>query len=297
MLTMPAKEDFLNIGIEKMSSIARHVEGMAIGIWPLIRATWWLILSAIIVTIYLKIDGYTKHRIFTFIITVIKSILWLLIGGAVLWGIWVLAGAMFYATFIGYPLGRACFRISVYSLTPFTKGLVPAINAGVSRKKSTLAYTIAWRILVGFWLLLATVIMGGIFYCTIIGIPFGRICRQLAKATWDPLGYRVFFKAYAESLIKTGGFKDMVETEASNGCQGLAESACKSWVTDMRKVSRKAQKEGYMMGMQMLASSEAGAKKRAAEKARIEAQATHGSVPVGGRSLLPKRSSPRGKKR
>ena len=120
----------------------------------------------------------------------VGNILWFVLGGVWLGLSWLLAGLVCCCTIVGIPFGVACFRIAGFAFCPFGKKLVPAPGAGVG----TAILNIIWIVFAGFWLALSSAIAGIICCCTIIGIPCGIACFNIAQASFAPLGKRVVAK-------------------------------------------------------------------------------------------------------
>ena len=120
----------------------------------------------------------------------IGNILWFFFGGIWLGLSWILAGVLLCCTIIGIPFGIACFRIAGFAFCPFGKKLVPSPDAGAG----TAILNLIWIIFAGFWLALESAIAGVLWCCTIIGIPLGIACFNIAQASFAPLGKVVVSK-------------------------------------------------------------------------------------------------------
>ena len=51
-----------------------------------------------------------------------------------------------------------------------------------------------WIVFSGFWLAFSSAIVGVVWCCTIIGIPWGIACFNIAQASFAPLGKMVVTK-------------------------------------------------------------------------------------------------------
>ena len=122
--------------------------------------------------------------------TFIGNILWFAFGGIWLGLSWIFAGVLCFCTIIGIPFGIACFRIAMFAFCPFGKRLVPAPDAGVG----TAILNVIWIVFAGFWLARGSAVAGVIWCCTIIGIPWGIACFNIAEASFAPLGKIVVAK-------------------------------------------------------------------------------------------------------
>ena len=120
----------------------------------------------------------------------VGNILWFAFGGIWLGLSWVMAGLLCCCTIVGIPFGVACFRIAGFSFCPFGKKLVPTGDAGLG----TAIFNILWIVFAGFWLALGSAMLGVACCLTIIGIPWGIACFNIAQASFAPLGKRVVAK-------------------------------------------------------------------------------------------------------
>lgn len=116
--------------------------------------------------------------------TFIGNLLWFAFGGIWLGLAWLLIGLLWRCTIIGIPFGIASFRIAGFAFCPFGKKLVPSPNAGTG----TAFLNLIWIVFAGFWLALGSAIAGVLWCCTIIGIPLGIACFNIAQASFAPLG-------------------------------------------------------------------------------------------------------------
>lgn len=116
----------------------------------------------------------------------IGNIIWILTGGLVTAIGWVLAGALFYITVIGIPLGRQAFKMAKLTLAPF--GMQVSYGGGAP----SLIANIVWVCVIGLWEALAYVCMGVLLCITVIGIPFGMQLFKLAKLSLLPFGATVY---------------------------------------------------------------------------------------------------------
>ena len=112
----------------------------------------------------------------------LANIVWILLGG--IWTAlgWCLAGAVFYITIIGIPLGRQAFKMAKLTLAPFGKEIVYGGGA------PSFIANFFWFFIIGIWEAIAYVITGLAFCITIVGIPFGL---QLFKWQNSPCSHLV----------------------------------------------------------------------------------------------------------
>ena len=122
--------------------------------------------------------------------TFIGNLLWFVFGGIWLGLSWVIAGCLCCCTIIGIPFGVACFRISGFAFCPFGKKLVSDGSGGVG----TTLLNLVWIVFAGVWLAVGHIVAGVFYCCTIIGIPAGIACFNIAQASFAPLGKEVVAK-------------------------------------------------------------------------------------------------------
>ena len=115
----------------------------------------------------------------------IGNILWFVFGGFVSGLLWWIAGVLCCITVVGIPLGLQCFKFARLSFWPFGKEVVYAGGA-----VSTLANVI-WIICCGLWMAVCNLIIGLIWCCTVIGIPFGKQFFKIAKLALTPFGAQI----------------------------------------------------------------------------------------------------------
>lgn len=60
---------------------------------------------------------------------------------------------------------------------------------------------IIWIVLGGIWTAIGWVLLGALFYITIIGIPLGRQCFKMASLSLTPFGKTIVYGGGAPSLI------------------------------------------------------------------------------------------------
>ena len=139
----------------------------------------------------------------------IGNLLWFILGGIVMGFLWILAGLLCCATIVGIPMGVACFRIASFAFFPFGKDLVPAEMIGEKRIIGTGLANLIWCIFIGLWLAIGNILLGIVFFCTIIGIPFGFAYFKLAKASFAPLGQRIVSSDLAKAARTRAASSDL----------------------------------------------------------------------------------------
>jgi len=114
------------------------------------------------------------------------NILWVIFGGLISSILWVVAGLLCCITIVGIPFGIQCFKIGGLVLAPFGRD----IELGEFGFTGALG-NILWILLLGWELCLGHLIIGFVFFITIIGIPFGKQHFKLAGLALLPFGAKI----------------------------------------------------------------------------------------------------------
>lgn len=117
--------------------------------------------------------------------SLIGNILWILLGGWVIFCEYLIAGLFLILTVIGIPFGLQCLKLAVFSLVPFGKR---AIAVPQSNPVLSLLGNVFWILLFGLWIALTHVLCGLLCAITILGIPFALQHWKLAGMALYPFG-------------------------------------------------------------------------------------------------------------
>ena len=113
------------------------------------------------------------------------NIIWVIFGGLEFAIIHFALGIVCFATIVGFPLGIQMFKIGAFVIWPFGKKVV---STKINTFKKVL--NIIWLILFGWEIALFYLIVGGIYFITIVGIPFAKQYFKLARFILLPLGQK-----------------------------------------------------------------------------------------------------------
>jgi len=113
---------------------------------------------------------------------VLGNILWFILGGEIMGLLWVVVGLLWCCTIIGIPVGVQCFKMAGLSFWPFGREVV------YSDSVMSAVVNIIWIFLSGIELAVTNVVIGAVFCCTLIGIPFGLQWFKMAKFSLLPFG-------------------------------------------------------------------------------------------------------------
>ena len=120
----------------------------------------------------------------------IGNILWLVLGGFIVAGLYFLAGLLMCVTIIGIPFGIQMFKIAGLALSPFGRDVDIMKDSGCL---NTL-FNVLWIVL-GWWeVAVLHLVLAAIFAITIVGIPFAKAHWRIMKLSMLPFGTVTFRK-------------------------------------------------------------------------------------------------------
>ena len=114
----------------------------------------------------------------------IGNIIWALLAGIWLCIGYALSGVLMCITIIGIPYGLQCFKLSKFIIAPFGKEIK------TNFEKHPIA-NILWIVFFGWGSALSAIFTGCILCITVVGIPIGLKCFQIAKLLFIPFGSEV----------------------------------------------------------------------------------------------------------
>jgi len=119
---------------------------------------------------------------------ILGNILWLILGGIIIFLYYCLGAIILCITVIGIPFGVQCFKISLMALTPFGKEVR---NKEKSTRAVAVIMNVLWLLLFGVEIAVAHLFFALVFAVTIIGIPFARQHVKLAALALSPFGKEI----------------------------------------------------------------------------------------------------------
>ena len=120
--------------------------------------------------------------------SMLLNIIWFLLGGFIIFFLYLLGGVILCLTIIGIPFGLQCFKLSVLGLAPFSREIRDTEPPGGA---IAVIMNIIWIILPGLELALIHLFLALFFAITIIGIPFAVQHLKFARLALLPFGFRV----------------------------------------------------------------------------------------------------------
>lgn len=122
----------------------------------------------------------------------LSILLWIYLGGFGVAALYFAGAVGMFVTIIGIPVAYKLLKLCLYSLWPF--GWEVEECEAPYGCFFTLPFYILWWALFGLLLFALHIIIGFMFYVTIIGIPFGRKHLEMAKYALDPFETNVVKK-------------------------------------------------------------------------------------------------------
>ena len=122
----------------------------------------------------------------------VLNVIWVLLGGFVMFLGWILAACLMALTVVGIPWVRSSFNIALYSLWPFGRMAVDRRDLSGKDDIGTgvLGFfgNVLWFVLAGWWLALGHISSALACAVTIIGLPLAWAHLKLAWISVFPVG-------------------------------------------------------------------------------------------------------------
>lgn len=116
--------------------------------------------------------------------SLIGNILWFILGGFIVAGMYILAGLLLCCTIIGIPFGYQLTKIGFVAMSPFGRDVEMLKDTGCL----SILFNVLW-IMFGWWeIAIVHLVLSFIFAITIIGIPFAKAHWRLMKLSLLPFG-------------------------------------------------------------------------------------------------------------
>ncbi len=122
--------------------------------------------------------------------SLILNILWIILGGFLVFLGYVTAGIALCLSIIGIPWGIQCFKLAIFSLFPFGSETEP-VPAHQRSDSLNLVLNIIWLIFGGLFILFNHLVWGIALTLSIIGIPFALQHFKLMRLAFTPFGRRL----------------------------------------------------------------------------------------------------------
>ena len=116
------------------------------------------------------------------------NLVWLILGGLIIAGIYFFVGLIMCLTIIGIPFGVQLFKLGGYAMCPFGRALVDGPNEPGCL---SIAMNLLW-VLLGWWEVAIIHLICALLFCiTIVGIPWGMQHFKMAVASIFPFGKEI----------------------------------------------------------------------------------------------------------
>ncbi|HYO67688.1 MAG TPA: YccF domain-containing protein [Archangium sp.] len=112
------------------------------------------------------------------------NVLWIVLGGWLIWLEYVLGGLLLCLTVVGIPFGMQCFKMAGLGLLPFGKDIVDAPGAS----PIGCILNVFWIVVAGIWIFVSHIGLALGLAVTLIGIPFAIQHVKLAMLALAPFG-------------------------------------------------------------------------------------------------------------
>lgn len=118
----------------------------------------------------------------------IGNLLWILLGGFIIFFFYLFGGFILCLTIVGIPFGLQLFKLAVLSLAPFGREVNTERSAG---GLLSILMNVLWWVFGGVEVAVVHLVLALIFAITIVGIPFARQHIKLLKLALVPFGSRL----------------------------------------------------------------------------------------------------------
>lgn len=118
----------------------------------------------------------------------IFNLLWILLGGFIIFFFYLFGGFVLCLTIVGIPFGLQLFKLAVLSLAPFGKEVNTERSAG---GLLSILMNVLWWVVGGVEVAVVHLVLALIFGITIVGIPFARQHLKLLTVALVPFGTRI----------------------------------------------------------------------------------------------------------
>lgn len=115
------------------------------------------------------------------------NIIWVLFGGLEIALQYVLSSLALMITIVGIPFGLQTLKLGMLALWPFGSDVRKKPTSGCLNT----AMNVVWLLFGGLFIWLHHIVLGVVFYITIIGIPFGKQHFKLAEIALTPFGREI----------------------------------------------------------------------------------------------------------
>ncbi|MHB1356606.1 MAG: YccF domain-containing protein [Anaerolineae bacterium] len=116
------------------------------------------------------------------------NLLWIILGGFIIFFLYLFGGFILCLTIVGIPFGLQLFKLAILSLAPFGKEVNTARSAG---GLLSILMNVLWWVFGGVEVALVHLVLALVFAITIVGLPFARQHLKLLTVALVPFGTRI----------------------------------------------------------------------------------------------------------
>ena len=116
------------------------------------------------------------------------NILWILLGGLIIFLIYLFGSLLLFLTIVGIPFGMQTLKLASLGLLPFGKEVKTGQRTGGCLY---IVMNIFWLLVAGIELAFVHLLFALLFAITIIGIPFAQQHIKLAVLALTPFGHDI----------------------------------------------------------------------------------------------------------
>lgn len=120
--------------------------------------------------------------------SLLGNLIWVLLGGFIIFFFYLFGGFMLCLTVVGIPFGLQLFKLAFLGLAPFGKEVNTERTAG---GLLSILMNVLWWIFGGVEVAIVHLVLALVFAISIVGIPFAKQHVKLLTLALVPFGTRI----------------------------------------------------------------------------------------------------------
>ncbi|MBN1895909.1 YccF domain-containing protein [bacterium] len=117
--------------------------------------------------------------------SILGNLLWILLGGLLVFLGYLIGGLILCLTLIGIPFGVQCMKLSILGLVPFGKKVVDSHQPPTAL---SIIMNIIWILVGGIWIAFVHLVFAVLLGITVVGLPFAKQHIKLTGLAFAPFG-------------------------------------------------------------------------------------------------------------
>jgi uncharacterized membrane protein YccF (DUF307 family) len=117
--------------------------------------------------------------------SLIGNLLWIVLGGILVFLFYLIGGIVLCATIVGIPFGVQLLKLALLSLAPFGREVD---TTGSANGLLSILMNVLWWVVGGVEVAIVHLVLAGLFAITIVGLPFAKQHIKLLKLALVPFG-------------------------------------------------------------------------------------------------------------